>query len=67
LKRKQEKHHERKSALHPAQLARDELAVSMTVRLVHGIEIERIAKTAGFRSFLSQTGGPSARRPNEPV
>jgi hypothetical protein len=48
-------------------LARDELAVSMTVRLVRGIEIERTGKTAGFRSFLSQTGVPSARRPNEPV
>lgn len=29
-------------------LARDELVVSMTVRLVRGIEIARIAKTAGF-------------------
>ena len=29
-------------------LRRDELVVSMTVRLVRGIEIARIAKTAGF-------------------
>ena len=32
-------------------LARGEVAASMTVRLVHGIEIARIAKTAGFDSL----------------
>jgi 4-hydroxy-2-oxoheptanedioate aldolase len=32
-------------------LARDEVVASMTVRLVHGIEIARIAKTAGFDSL----------------
>src|ERR1700739_718165 len=32
-------------------LARGELVASMTVRLVHGIEIARIAKTAGFDSL----------------
>jgi 2-keto-3-deoxy-L-rhamnonate aldolase RhmA len=32
-------------------LARGEVATSMTVRLVHGIEIARIAKTAGFDSL----------------
>ena len=32
-------------------LTRGEVAASMTVRLVHGIEIARIAKTAGFDSL----------------
>jgi len=32
-------------------LARDEVVASMTVRLVHGVEIARIAKTAGFDSL----------------
>jgi 2-keto-3-deoxy-L-rhamnonate aldolase RhmA len=32
-------------------LARDEVVASMTVRLVRGIEIARIAKTAGFDSL----------------
>jgi 4-hydroxy-2-oxoheptanedioate aldolase len=32
-------------------LARGEVAASITVRLVHGIEIARIAKTAGFDSL----------------
>jgi 2-keto-3-deoxy-L-rhamnonate aldolase RhmA len=32
-------------------LARDEIVASMTVRLVRGIEIARIAKTAGFDSL----------------
>src|SRR5215472_7151322 len=32
-------------------LRRDEVAASMTVRLVRGIEIVRIAKTAGFDSL----------------
>ena len=32
-------------------LGRDEVVASMTVRLVRGIEIARIAKTAGFDSF----------------
>jgi 4-hydroxy-2-oxoheptanedioate aldolase len=32
-------------------LARGKVAASMTVRLVHGIEIARIAKTAGFDSL----------------
>jgi 4-hydroxy-2-oxoheptanedioate aldolase len=32
-------------------LARGEVVASMTVRLVHGIEIARIAKTAGFDSL----------------
>jgi 4-hydroxy-2-oxoheptanedioate aldolase len=32
-------------------LSRGEVAASMTVRLVHGIEIARIAKTAGFDSL----------------
>jgi 4-hydroxy-2-oxoheptanedioate aldolase len=32
-------------------LRRGEVVASMTVRLVHGIEIARIAKTAGFDSL----------------
>jgi 4-hydroxy-2-oxoheptanedioate aldolase len=32
-------------------LARDEVVASMTVRLVHGVEIARIARTAGFDSL----------------
>ena len=32
-------------------LARGEVVASMTVRLVHGVEIARIAKTAGFDSL----------------
>ena len=32
-------------------LARGEVVASMTVRLVRGIEIARIAKTAGFESL----------------
>src|SRR6202161_3692152 len=32
-------------------LARNEVVASMTVRLVHGVEIARIAKTAGFDSL----------------
>jgi 4-hydroxy-2-oxoheptanedioate aldolase len=34
-----------------AKLARDEVVSSMMVRLVRGVEIARIAKTAGFDSF----------------
>ncbi len=34
-------------------LARDEVVASMTVRLVRGIEIARIAKTAGFDSLYA--------------
>ena len=32
-------------------LARGEVVASMTVRLVRGIEIARIAQTAGFEAF----------------
>ena len=32
-------------------LARDEVVASMMVRLVRGVEIVRIAKTAGFDTF----------------
>jgi 4-hydroxy-2-oxoheptanedioate aldolase len=34
-----------------AKLARGEVVASMTVRLIRGIEIARIAKTAGFDSL----------------